>query len=732
MTLSVWRYAHLALAIISFLFLTMASITGVILAIDPVTEKTQPYKVDNFDAITLAQSLPELKKVYPELIELSVDHNQFVTLEGFDADGNDFKQFVNPTTGKAIETPKEKSEFIQWITSLHRSLFLHETGRFIVGIVSFLLLLISVSGTILIIKRQQGIRHFFAKINKDFFAQYFHVVAGRILLIPILIISLTGTYLFLLRFNVIPNPEIETVEITPKVDENAKQIDLKDFPIFKQTHLADVEKIEFPFADDPEEFYKIKLTDRELTVNQITGKVENETLYPKAKVLETLSLNLHTGRTNAVWAIILGIASLNILFFIYSGFVITFKRTRTKIGKNKFTANEAEIILLVGSENGSTLGFSNKIQAQFLADGKKTFMAQMNQYQVFPNAKNIIIFTSTYGIGEAPTNAKNFENLVIKHPQTQNIKFSVVGFGSKAYKDFCGYAVKIDELLTAQKWATRLLDLKTVNDRSPEEFTNWVKEWSEINLIALSTAPALYSGKKPKLKSLNLVSKNTISENDKTFTLHFQTKDKFKSGDLLAIYPANDHRERFYSIGKINNKLQLVVKLHEFGLGSQYLHQLKNDEVIKARIIKNSSFHFPKKAKKVIMIANGTGIAPFLGMIDENSKLIETHLYCGFRHQNDTTKKYQEFANQQIEKQHLKHFQLAFSREENSNYVMDLVKKDADLITDFLQDNGVIMICGALAMQKDVEQVLEVICQEKLGKSFDYFKTKEQLLTDCY
>ncbi|MEG0188610.1 MAG: FAD-binding oxidoreductase, partial [Algoriella sp.] len=113
MTLSVWRYAHLALAIISFLFLTMASITGVILAIDPVVEKTQPYKVDNFDAITLAQSLPELRKIYPELVELSVNHNQFVTLEGFDADGNDFKQFVNPITGKALGTPKEKSEFIQ-------------------------------------------------------------------------------------------------------------------------------------------------------------------------------------------------------------------------------------------------------------------------------------------------------------------------------------------------------------------------------------------------------------------------------------------------------------------------------------------------------------------------------------------------------------------------------------------------------------------------------------------
>ena len=268
MTLSVWRYAHLALAIISFLFLTMASITGVILAIDPVVEKTQPYKVDNFDAITLAQSLPQLRKIYPELVELSVNHNQFVTLEGFDADGNDFKQFVNPTTGKAIGTPKEKSEFIQWITSLHRSLFLHETGRFIVGIISFLLLLISVSGTILIIKRQQGVRHFFAKINKDYFAQYFHVVTGRILLIPILIISLTGTYLFMIRFEIIPNKEIEAQEVSSSANENSKQIELKDFPIFKSTLLADVDKIEFPFdSEDPEEFYKIKLKDRELTVN---------------------------------------------------------------------------------------------------------------------------------------------------------------------------------------------------------------------------------------------------------------------------------------------------------------------------------------------------------------------------------------------------------------------------------------------------------------------------------
>ena len=732
MTLSVWRYAHLALAIISFLFLTMASITGVILAIDPVVEKTQPYKVDNFDAITLAQSLPQLRKIYPELVELSVNHNQFVTLEGFDADGNDFKQFVNPITGKALGTPKEKSEFIQWITSLHRSLFLHETGRFIVGIISFLLLLISVSGTILIIKRQQGVRHFFAKINKDYFAQYFHVVTGRILLIPILIISLTGTYLFMIRFEIIPNKEIEAQEVSSSANENSKQIELKDFPIFKSTLLADVDKIEFPFdSEDPEEFYKIKLKDRELTVNQLTGKVENETIYPTSKVLENLSLNLHTGRTNMLWAIILGIASLNILFFIYSGFAITLKRKATKI-KNKYKTEDAETIILVGSENGSTLTFANKIHQQFLDAGEKSFLTELNQYKTFPKAKKLIIFTSTYGLGDAPTNAKNFEKLINKIPQDQTINYSVVGFGSKAYEDYCAFAIRIDEILANQNWANRLIEIKTINDRSPEDFTDWVNSFNEKSEIKLATTSALYSEKTPKLKNLKVVEKNNLKENDKTFSLKISTNQTFQSGDLIAIYPENDHRERLYSIGKVDNKIQLIVKLHEFGLGSQFLNNLSINSTLKAKIVHNSTFHFPKKSKKVVMIANGTGIAPFLGMIDENSKKIETHLYCGFRHNNDTTKSYAEFAEKQIERNHLSKFNIAFSREENSEYVMDLVKKDANLFVETLQNGGTIMICGALAMQHDVEKVFEMICQEHLNKSFDEFKTNGQLLTDCY
>lgn len=62
MTLSFWRYAHLALALFSSIFLLLASVTGIILAVDAVQEKTLPFKAENFNKITLGETLPILKK----------------------------------------------------------------------------------------------------------------------------------------------------------------------------------------------------------------------------------------------------------------------------------------------------------------------------------------------------------------------------------------------------------------------------------------------------------------------------------------------------------------------------------------------------------------------------------------------------------------------------------------------------------------------------------------------
>jgi sulfite reductase (NADPH) flavoprotein alpha-component len=337
-------------------------------------------------------------------------------------------------------------------------------------------------------------------------------------------------------------------------------------------------------------------------------------------------------------------------------------------------------------------------------------------------------------LGDPPSNAGKFISLVNKIPQKQNVKFSVIGFGSYAYPDFCAYAREIDALLETQNWTERFLDLQTVNDKSAGEFVNWIKLWSQKTGITLSTTPSVYNHVPKGLKKMMVLDKTIISETDQTFLLTLSTsmRTPFVSGDLLAVYPANDTKERLYSIGKKKGNIQLVVKLHPSGLGSGYLYNVEPGSVIKARIINNKTFHFPKKASVVAMISNGTGIAPFLGMIEENKKKTDIHLYCGFRKETETTLGYKKFAADMTEKKHLKNFQLAFSREENHYYVMDLIKRDADFFVDLLKQGGIVMICGSLAMQQDVESVLDSLFLENTNNNISDYKANGQILTDCY
>ncbi|WAC40369.1 PepSY domain-containing protein [Pedobacter sp. SL55] len=690
-----------------------------------------PYRVANFDQLTLAQTVPVLKEKFSEISEVEVDHNGFVRLNGFDSEGNEVDAYIDPNTAKILGKPEEKSAFVQWNIALHRSLFLKETGRAVIGVISFLLLLIAISGLALVIQRQRGMRGFFTKLIKEYFAQYYHVITGRLILIPVLIIALTGTYLSMARFQLFAEHKAEHKEIVAS-NEDLVQKKIADFTLFKNTKLADVKKIAFPFAEDPEEYYNLKLKDRELIVNQFNGEVLSEVKYPSTLLLENLSLDLHTGRTNIIWAIILGIACLNILFFIYSGFAITLKRRATKI-KNKHKTTDAEYILLVGTENGSTLRFANAIHEQLNAQGKVSFLTQLNQYHVFPKAKQFIVFTSTYGLGDPPANGNKFLQLIDRYPQKHQIHFSVVGFGSHAYPDFCEFAKQVNQTLIAQTWAKPLIDLHTVNDKSATEFVAWVKNWSQNAGVELATTPALYAKKPKGLQKMMVLDRTEVNQEEQTFLLTIRTpaRTKFTSGDLLAIYPANDNRERLYSVAKCNGNVQLVVKLHEQGLGSEYLNKLQVGDVFKARMVANTSFHLPKN-KAVAMIGNGTGIAPFLGMISQNAKHADHHLYIGFRKETSLIKQHKAFLDQQLQNQKLKSYQIAFSREQNHCYVMDLIRKDGEQLAKLLSNGGVVMICGSLLMQQDVEKVLDEICLEINGNALSFYKEKNQLLTDCY
>ena len=119
-------------------------------------------------------------------------------------------------------------------------------------------------------------------------------------------------------------------------------------------------------------------------------------------------------------------------------------------------------------------------------------------------------------------------------------------------------------------------------------------------------------------------------------------------------------------------------------------------------------------------------------MIEQNKAKQELHLYSGFRMETPTLMAYKKFAGIMIQKEHLDNFHVALSREAEHIYVMDLIKRDSTFFANLLNKGGVIMICGSLAMQKDVEAILSELCTTKGLKTLSEYKANKQFLTDCY
>ena len=734
MIISFWRYSHLALAVSSFVFILLASATGVILAFEPITDQAQVGYASKASDVRLAHTVEVVKSSYPEVFSISVDENGLVSVSVVDENGDFGDFYINPQTGEKTADLIEKAPIYQFATNLHRSLFLKSTGRFFVGLASFLLFLIAVSGLVLVLRRQQGLRHFFTRIVRENFFQYYHVYLGRLALVPIIIITVSGVYLSLLRFELIPAISLShfvdynSIKAEPKLQE-------KDFEVFKSITLNQVRSVEFPFSEDVEDYYKLNLKDKELHINQYTGEVLSELPYPFTEIASQWSITLHTGRGSAVWSTVLGLSSFSLLFFMYSGFAMTLKRRANRI-KNKYRKDQCKYVILVGSESGSTIKFARILQQQLIAEGEKAYLTEMNRYTEFKKMEHLVVFAATYGVGEPPTNAKRFEKRLHEIKAAQPYSFSVVGFGSLAYANFCQYAFDVDKLLDSDSQSHRLIETYTINNRSWEAFNQWVNQWGELvdlNISVPQENPITL--KRKKKHNFRVVDKTLAQDSpDDTFTILLNgVNKKMKSGDLLAIYPNDETHERLYSIGMTKKgEVLLSVKRHQHGVCSNYLNDLPKGGSLKGSVVKNRDFHFPKKASKVIMISTGTGIAPFLGMLSHNHQKVEALMYWGAR-SRESFGLYNEVISKNLEKGRLSSFHPAYSRETDANvYVQHLIERDGEAMAACLKGKGVIMICGSIAMQKEVTAVLDTLCRKYNSRPLSFYQNRGQLKMDCY
>lgn len=119
------------------------------------------------------------------------------------------------------------------------------------------------------------------------------------------------------------------------------------------------------------------------------------------------------------------------------------------------------ILVAYGTETGNAEACAGTLSKALRSAGFAAEVVDLEKYSVAQLAQEPIMFliTSTYGDGDAPTNAERIlaELEADSAPSLANLRFAVCGFGDTAYPNFCNCGKRFDARLGALG-AQRLLD----------------------------------------------------------------------------------------------------------------------------------------------------------------------------------------------------------------------------------------------------------------------------------
>lgn len=212
--------------------------------------------------------------------------------------------------------------------------------------------------------------------------------------------------------------------------------------------------------------------------------------------------------------------------------------------------------------------------------------------------------------------------------------------------------------------------------------------------------------------------------------------------DLKSLNPPIDHlcellprlQVRYYSISsspRVNPSrlsitavvVEYVTKLNRpmMGVATGMLGSMDPSETVSPKVpvfVRRSQFKLPyKSALPVVMVGPGTGLAPFMGFLQEKlyqkqegKPIGNIYLYFGCRHRNEDfiyEQELQKFLDEEV----LTKLYVAFSRDQEKKvYVQHLMEQNGKEIWETLEQKGHFYVCGdARNMAHDVDLTLHKI-----------------------
>lgn len=738
-----WKAIHRWLGLTAGTLALVLGLSGAFLAFDPVQQAWQaPAAPSDLSVATLVARVTRTVQGAQEIRRLPSGAVVVFSFVGDQAQAS----YVDPADGRVLG-PWQPSALPRWVKNLHRSLLLGDAGRWGAAGIALGMALLSVSGLVLLLRRMGGWRRLAARVRGSL-AQRIHVLVGRVVLAVLFLTSVTAltmsaSTLGLVALDAGAEPEVASVA-TGQAALPAAQL-----AMLQSLSVQDLRRLNFPDATDLQDTWQVTTVQGKSWIDRYSGQTLTTQGSTVAQRIYDWALVLHTGESAWPWAVVLGLVGACVLLFWLSGVVIWWqaRQQAPHITGNSPLA-QADVLIFVASEGGSTWGFAQTLQDALRKNGHRAHTSALENFEITAGAQQVFVLAATYGDGQAPAHASNALAHIGKlSPGAVPVPVTVLGFGDRQFGAYCAFGEALEQTLRTQGWPA-LLPLERIHQQSSQQFARWGGALAQAlgEPVVLGHVPRV-----PPTTALTLVSRQEFvgppeAAAQVAAILRFSWPAQglgerlrglglahFAAGDLVGIVPPGSAVPRYYSLasGWEDGFLEICVRQMPGGLCSTHLLGLQPGDRSAAFIRSNPGFALPRTRRPVVLVGAGTGVAPLAGFIRRNDRHIPMHLYFGGR---DPARDFYFGPEIQrwLREGRLATVQTAFSRvPEGGGYVQDALRRDAERVRGLVAQGAILRVCGSRAMADGVAEALDAVLAP-LRLSVRQLKAKDRYAEDVF
>ena len=733
------RKLHASPGLIAALLLVLLAITGAVLSVFPALDRAAATDASGINIATLASRitarLPGVQTLVREpsgvivVYHLVGDRQQAAT--------------ADPVSGALLAT-YQTSAVQRWVRNLHRRLLLGDAGRVATGVAAACMLVSLLSGLLLLRRRMGGWRQLVATVRGNSL-QRLHNETARWAFAGLLLSAATGLLLSLTGFGWIP----EGGAAYPLLDAQPSAVTvmpLDRMPALRAVDLSRLRQLKLATPGDAADVIELETADGAGTIDPATGTWLAYSAADRWQQLHALLHMLHTGEGLWWLALPLGACALAVPVLAVTGLLLWLRRRQglPRLAGNA-PAQEADTVLLVGSETNTTWGFAAALHAALVQAGLRVHTAAMNDLAPgYRSARRLLVLTATYGDAEAPENASQFMARLARLQAPTGVAFAVLGFGDRQFAQFCGFAQQVQVALAARGFEA-LGAPGQVDRQSGPEFAQWCVWLGQALGLALDIR---YTPLLPRTTALALASRTAYGDDPQTLAvvLRFmpvaarrwpawpgaQRLPGFETGDLLGVVPPGGGAPRYYSLASAaaDGVAEICVRRQPGGVCSTYLTGLQPGAVIAAFVRPHERFRPAAGDRPVVLIGAGTGIGPLVGFVRHNPPQRPMFLYFGARDAAHDFL-YGDELQGLVADRRLRALTTAFSRSAERLHVQDRLLADAPQLRALVGQGAQVMVCGGRQMADGVAAAWERILAGS-GHTVAQLRSQGRYVEDVY